>query len=184
MRRIAGRERLPRADMSADDVVDLVDLFDEIGVGVWLDGGWGIDALLGSQTRPHDDLDVVVELSDVDTLQRALAERGYVLVGGGAPMSFELTDDDGRQIDVHPVVFNGDGDGVYRTRNGENWLYPASGFAGVGSVLRRRVRCLTPEIQMLTHTGYELDSRHRSDVAALSRRFGIPTPYVNQGGNA
>lgn len=28
---------------------------------VWLDGGWGVDALLGRQTRPHDDMDIVIE---------------------------------------------------------------------------------------------------------------------------
>src|SRR5919201_6639891 len=27
---------------------------------VWLDRGWGLDALLGEQTRPHDDLDLAI----------------------------------------------------------------------------------------------------------------------------
>jgi hypothetical protein len=29
------------------DVVELRRLFAEYGVAVWLDGGWGVDALLG-----------------------------------------------------------------------------------------------------------------------------------------
>ncbi|MGH8515394.1 MAG: nucleotidyltransferase domain-containing protein [Gammaproteobacteria bacterium] len=28
-------------------------------------GGWGIDALLGAQTRPHKDLDLLIRLEDV-----------------------------------------------------------------------------------------------------------------------
>src|SRR5688572_32103528 len=111
--RIPGPEREPRTDMSSEDVVELVDCLEAVGIDVWLDGGWGVDALLGTQTRPHDDLDLVVPLHDVPALQDALSKRGYVLVGGGAPMSFELTDDEGRQVDVHPVVFDERGDGVY-----------------------------------------------------------------------
>jgi lincosamide nucleotidyltransferase A/C/D/E len=174
--RIAGREREPRADMTARDVVELVDDLEAAGVDVWLDGGWGVDALLGEQTRPHDDLDLVIPLEHVPKLEEALARRGYVLVGGGAPMSFELTDDAGRQVDVHPVVFIESGDGVYRMRNGDDWLYPASGFEGAGDVLGRRVRCLTPAVQVLCHAGYELDADDLHDLKALSERFGIPIP--------
>jgi len=28
---------------------------------VWLNGGWGVDALIGHQTRAHEDVDVVLE---------------------------------------------------------------------------------------------------------------------------
>jgi hypothetical protein len=31
------------------------------GLVVWLDGGWGIDALLGRETRTHADLDLVID---------------------------------------------------------------------------------------------------------------------------
>jgi lincosamide nucleotidyltransferase A/C/D/E len=172
----AGRGREPQTDMQAEEVVELVDCLERAGIAVWLDGGWGVDALVGEQTRDHDDLDLVARLDDVSALQDALARRGYALAGGEAPMSFELTDGVGRQVDVHPVAFTNAGDGVYRMRNGEDWIYPASGFEGVGRVLGRRVRCLTAEVQMLSHTGYEPGANHAHDVTALSRRFGIPAP--------
>ena len=41
--------------MRAEDVVELYALLLEQGVQVWVDGGWGIDALLTEQTRPHKD---------------------------------------------------------------------------------------------------------------------------------
>jgi lincosamide nucleotidyltransferase A/C/D/E len=169
----AGPEREPRRDMSAEEAAELVGLLEHAGVDVWLDGGWGVDALLGEQTRPHDDLDLVVPLEHVPALQEALARRGFRLAGGGAPMSVELTDAEGRQVDVHPVVFDECGGGVYRMRTGEDWVYPAEGFEGVGSVAGRRVRCLTPEVQVLCHAGYELDEDDRRDLRALADRFGV-----------
>jgi hypothetical protein len=43
--------------MTAEDALAPYDLFRSQGITVWLDGGWGVDALLGRQTRPHSDLD-------------------------------------------------------------------------------------------------------------------------------
>jgi lincosamide nucleotidyltransferase A/C/D/E len=158
--------------MEADEVVALVDLLEQAGIAVWLDGGWGVDALLRRQTRAHDDLDLVVELAHVPELRQLLAERGYLLLHGGAPKSFELVDDDGRQVDVHPVVFDERGDGIYRMETDENWAYPAAGFTGQGSVGGRDLRCLTPEVQALCHAGYDLDDDDRHDLAALRHAFG------------
>lgn len=47
--------------MSAADVVGFVKLLREYGIEPCLDGGWGVDALLGRQTRLHADLDIAVE---------------------------------------------------------------------------------------------------------------------------
>ncbi len=46
--------------MTIADVHGVLDLCDELGITVWMDGGWGVDALLGTQTRPHRDLDIVI----------------------------------------------------------------------------------------------------------------------------
>ena len=78
-------------------------------------------------------------------------------------------------MDVHPVEFDDAGDGVYRMEDGRDWSYPAHGFAGVGHVLDRRLRCLTPEVQVLCHAGYELGETDHHDLAALRERFGIST---------
>jgi lincosamide nucleotidyltransferase A/C/D/E len=100
-----------------------------------------------------------------------------VIGAGGAPLSFELVDDEGRQVDVHPASFGPDGAGVYRMANGADWTYPAHGFAGRGVVLGRAVPCLTPDVVMVNHTtGYALDEAHRRDVLALGERYGIPVP--------
>jgi hypothetical protein len=158
--------------MPAEEVVAIVDALESAGIAVWLDGGWGVDALLEEQTREHDDFDLVVGLDDVDRLREVLAERGYEMLGGGPPMSFELVDSDGRQVDVHPVTWEPNGDGLYRMRGGRTWPYPARGFEGRGRVAVREVRCLTPEVQLITHAGYELDEKDQADLKALRGRFG------------
>ena len=63
--------------MLADDVALVVTALAEAGVAAWLDGGWGVDALLGEQTREHDDLDLVMALADAAAALEALASVGY-----------------------------------------------------------------------------------------------------------
>jgi hypothetical protein len=43
--------------MTASDVEGFLDLTAVLGVRVWLDGGWAVDACLGEQSRRHEDLD-------------------------------------------------------------------------------------------------------------------------------
>jgi lincosamide nucleotidyltransferase A/C/D/E len=50
---------------------------DAQGIRIWLDGGWAVDACLGSQTRRHGDLDIVIEQRDVTLAVAALGDRGY-----------------------------------------------------------------------------------------------------------
>ncbi len=163
--------------MKAQDVVELVQLLERNEIKIWLDGGWGVDALFEEQTRPHKDLDLVAALSDVPRMQALLAERGFRLVEGSPPTRFVLADEQGRQIDIHPVTWDEHGNGIYRMENGEAWVYPASGFASSGSVLGKRVRCLTPEVQMfLCHAGYELSEKDFREMDALHQRFGVEYP--------
>ena len=63
--------------MTAADVLEILDRLDAAGIEWWIDGGWGVDALLGSQHRSHDDLDIVVALADMDSVVSTLEELGY-----------------------------------------------------------------------------------------------------------
>ena len=173
---LAGRGRSPCTEMTPDELVRLLDALDAAQVQVWVDGGWGIDALFGEQRRPHDDLDLVVEMKDVVTLQGVLNELGYTFQRRDAPLSFELVDPDGRQVDVHPVTFDERGDGIYQMDNGKTWAYPAEGLAGSGRIAGRHVRCLTPELQMRVHSGYELSEKDHEEIRALHKRFGVEPP--------
>lgn len=172
----AGRGRSPCTEMAAGELIRLLDALDAAEVPVWVDGGWGVDALFGEQRRQHDDLDLVVDMKDVSTLQRVLKQLDYTFQRRDAPLSFELVAPDGWQVDVHPVTFNERGDGLYEMDDGKTWTYPADGLAGRGEIGGRRVRCLTPELQMRVHSGYELSPKDLEEVRGLQERFGVDPP--------
>ena len=83
---------------------------------------------------------------------------------------------DGRQVDVHPVTLDERGDGVYQMDDGKTWTYPGEGLAGRGEIGGRPVRCLTPELQMRVHRGYELTAKDHDEFDALQERFGVDPP--------
>jgi hypothetical protein len=127
---LTGRGRAPQADMDADRVLDLLAHLQTHGITAWLDRGWAVDALLGHQRRPHDDLDLLVEIGEAARLPAALAEQGYALAQDCSTGRFELVDEAGHQVDVHPVRFTPESDGLYAMDSGEDWRFPAHGFAG------------------------------------------------------
>ena len=146
-------------------------------VRAWLDGGWGVDALLGEQTREHEDVDIVVELRCFDDVVDALIPLGFALREDHLPTRAVLRSADGRQVDVHPVTFDAGGTGRQQAASpdGGDALYPVDGF-GEGRVLDRIVPCLTPELQLLHHSGYAPRDRDRVDVARLAAKFGLIEP--------
>jgi lincosamide nucleotidyltransferase A/C/D/E len=163
--------------MGAERVLDLLAHLADREITVWLDGGWAIDALLGAQTRSHDDLDLVTRVEDNERIVAALEELGYTVAYDASPSCFVLVDAAGNQVDVHPAAVQANGDGVYQMENGSEWIFPAAGFAGRGRILGREVPCLTPEVVLTNHTtGYELDEAHERDVVALSERYDLPLP--------
>jgi lincosamide nucleotidyltransferase A/C/D/E len=172
----AYRGRKPSAPMDSTSLLAVVGVLEAEGISVWLDGGWGVDALLERQTREHDDLDVVVELADADRIIELLGDLGYRLVAGAPPKSFVMVDRRGRQVDLHPVTFDADGGGIYQMEDGNEWVYPAEGFTGRGSVDERLVRCLSPEVQVLVHTGYELTDKDYRELYLLRERFAVEPP--------
>ncbi len=161
--------------MRAEDVVQVIDALERSNVDVWVDGGWGVDAALGEQTREHDDLDMVVGVDDVPRLVVVLANLGYseIRTWPDSPEVFVLRVADDRRIDVHPVRFDENGDGVQKIEGGRKWAYPARGFSGNGIIGGRTMRCLTPEVQVLCHAGYELKDSDAHDMRALHERFGV-----------
>ena len=63
--------------MKAEIVIELLKFFAANGIETIVDGGWGVDALLGRQTRFHEDLDIAIPHKDVPKLRKLLAEKGF-----------------------------------------------------------------------------------------------------------
>jgi lincosamide nucleotidyltransferase A/C/D/E len=163
--------------MTAEALLELLRLLESAGIEVWLDGGWAVDAALGEPTRPHKDVDIIVRVPDLPILRETLGRRGFEARAGGTGSNFVLADGAGLEVDVHAIVFDREGNGVYRMENGSDWIFPAAGFSGWGVVQGLRVRCLTPEIQVLCHAhGYVPAEKDFDDMERLRARFGVELP--------
>ncbi len=158
--------------MKAEDVVELLQVMEQNGIDLVVDGGWGVDALLGHQTRPHDDLDIAIQNKDRPRLRELMSTRGYSELQNPkrTEFNFILIDTEGRKLDVHSYTFDSEGNLV------EGIAYPIGSLAGTGTINGYSVRCITPEWMVKFHTQYEPDDDDFRDVLALCTRFGIPLP--------
>src|SRR5712692_7175659 len=95
-----------KTEMTSSALVELLRVLEASAISVWLDGGWGVDALLGTQTRPHQDVDIFIRVSEVPRLVKALAPGGFQIDRGSPPDSFVLADGAGLEVDVHAFVFD------------------------------------------------------------------------------
>jgi hypothetical protein len=111
-----------------------------------------------------------------DKCEAALAPLGFILYKDELPASFVLRDPNDRRVDIHPVKFDEEGNAHQTALEGSVFTYPKDGFTGKGTINGREVVCLTPEVQILCHDGYELDAADIADMRLLSDHFGIPLP--------
>jgi lincosamide nucleotidyltransferase A/C/D/E len=163
--------------MTATDVIDIYSTLDGLGIQIWIDGGWGVDALLGSQTRPHKDLDIALEHQHLVRFERFLALRGYRRTKREIerPFNFVLADHGGREIDVHVISLDENGNGIYGPpENG--FMYPADSLTGTGTIGGYAVRCISPRWIVKFHSGYELTEKDYRDVSAICEKYGIAVP--------
>jgi lincosamide nucleotidyltransferase A/C/D/E len=158
--------------MAMADVIEIVQLFDQYHIDLYIDGGWGVDALLGEQTRVHADLDIAVEHRSASDIRALLEAKGFREIprNDSWECNFVLEDDQRRQIDVHSYTFDTAGNHVYGV------AYPFESLTGVGSIAGQSVKCISPEWLVKFHTGYQLDENDYHDVKMLCQRFGIEMP--------
>ncbi len=156
--------------MLAKDVTDIYRGLEALGIKVWIDGGWGVDALLGAQSRPHKDLDIAIEWKNVPKLREYLQGKGYRQVRQESQWNFVLADDQGHEIDVHAFVYDDEGNVI------EGIRYPAASLTGSGIIEGQRVHCISPEYLVKFHSGYPLTDKDYADVSALCTKFGIDLP--------
>lgn len=161
--------------MPAEKVTELYRLFEDNAIEIWLDGGWGVDALLEEQTREHADLDIVVQRKDVAKMRSLLEERGYTDIDRDDTGERNFVLGDGTyEIDVHAITIDENGVGLYNSEKNEH--FSAGSLNGVGTINGLKVRCIAPEWTVQFHTGYELSNADRHDVRAICDKFGVPLP--------
>ena len=164
--------------MTAVDVVNFLDRMENLGIKIWVVGGWGVDALLGVQTRPHDDLDIVIQRQDTEKACKFLEDNGYNNVPrpDTSDWNFVMGDGSGREIDFHVIVFDSNGNGLYGAEGKEIIFPPAGCLCDDGMINGHKVSCLTPEFTVKDHIGYHLRDKDYQDIKLLCEKFGIALP--------
>lgn len=163
--------------MPGKRAVEILRAFDTAGTWYAVDGGWGVDALLGEQTREHGDLDLAVPLDEIDQVLRLLADLGFGLTLDERPKRLMVRHRDGAEVDLHPLRFDEKGDGwqIGAGANGGDAAYPP-GEMTKGTIAGKSVRCLGAELQLRHHAGYDPGGVDRHDVGKLVERFGLEAP--------
>lgn len=158
--------------MDANEAISIYKLLEENGVSITIDGGWGIDALIGKQTRNHADLDIALEHKYVPALRKVLEQRGYSDTHrmDSKEFNFVLADDKGHEIDVHSYTFDAKGNNIYGI------AYPIESLTGKGQLNGFEVRCITLEYVIQFHENYEPDEEDLQDIKALIEKFNIKPP--------
>jgi lincosamide nucleotidyltransferase A/C/D/E len=140
-----------------------------VGLRWWIGGGWGVDALVGKQTRVHRDLDLALDVTDA-TPQLALSSLSalrYRVETDWLPSRVELTASSARWVDLHPLTFDAGGTGWQANVDGlPPFRYPPDAFSN-GSIAGCAVSCLSVAQQLLFHSGYPPRRQDLADVALL-----------------
>lgn len=170
-------------DMSIDAVLQLVGATADVGVPCHLVGGWGVDALIGRQTRLHDDLDLAYEATPGagKLVESALSRWGYRRVSleavphGLFPVWILLSDGCGRSVDLLPMLPFDPAVPVEKPDQAGHLALPrierdnfVVGRLG-GRSARMTVSCLGTELQLASRERYEQRRCDALDIARLLR---------------
>lgn len=128
------------------------------GVEIALMGGWGADALVGEQLRPHHDLDLIVNRDHLDKALMALSAIGFVeWFRDGSPAPFgDLQVESAvvvrnpamRVVDLHSMRFDAPGPDLAE-----------------GTIGGRRVACVSAELQI------QANAKSRARSRRVKRRY-------------
>lgn len=138
------------------------------GVETVVMGGWGIDALVGEQQRPHRDLDLILDQGNLEKALAVLSSLGFAeWFRNPTPVPFVehgkqgdvvvMRDTAMRVVDLHPMCLKALGTSV-----------------ATGSIDGREVNCVSASLQVEAHTGNRIRSRrerqrHESNLRTARR---------------
>jgi lincosamide nucleotidyltransferase A/C/D/E len=152
--------------------------FVEGGVACWVMGGWGVDALLGRETRTHHDLDLLISVDDLGRLRRVLIERRFTrkliwenesrwidVDGSQHPTAFVEVDSQGRELDIHVVRLVPAAAPILLCD--VPWQFTDVSLGAIGTLAGSTVACVSADTQIQMHSGYDLPEEQVQDVQLL-----------------
>ncbi|MDA8292339.1 MAG: hypothetical protein M0Z33_11775 [Actinomycetota bacterium] len=164
-----------RGEVTPGELLAVVDALRAGGVDLWLAGGWGVDALLGRQTRRHDDMDIVVDDFDerAPVAAAILARLGFETTRRDRfplwmPDRWQMRDGSLRTVDLVSVDWSRMLAALERDGEpGPDELPPQTVASAAGTVAGRPVPCLSARVQLLFHSQFEPRAVQRHDLELL-----------------
>ena len=153
--------------MSAQNVVDILDLLERAEVSTCVAGGWGVDALVGRATRSHADLDLLIPEWASARARQSLAAAGFDVTLDEQPTRFEMTHPRLGVVDLHPIGVGADGNARLELPDGSAWVYGQGALDARGTVGSRPCRCVSAREQLRLHHGYDLRDIDHADIGLL-----------------
>ncbi len=153
--------------MTGDAVLRLVRYLTSRSIDLWIGGGWGIDALVGSQSRDHQDLDISIRAEDEPAVMTLLLDQGFTIVTDWRPTRVALVHPEFGEVDVHPIHFEPDGSAWLPDLDGGRFVYPPTAFT-TGRIDDVPVPCISADLQLTFHLGYEPGAKDRADMNTLA----------------
>lgn len=155
------------AGMDLAAVLTVVDALDSAGVRFWVGGGWGVDVLVGRQTREHRDLDISIDHHARERTVTTLAGLGYTLETDQFPSRAEFAAPGVGWVDVHPVELDDHGGGRQHDLVGGWFDYPPGCFT-TATIDGHTLPCLTVAQQLEFHSFYQPRDVDHHDIALLT----------------
>jgi len=146
------------------------------GLTFWVAGGWGLDVLVGCETRRHGDIDIVIDsyaenLATFDTVVRALGYRHTLTRGGTTWFPDASVYEDRRGFQLEALGINWELLRAARALVGDTTAVSTDPDLDLRSLVDRCtsegriggtvIPALSLEAQRLFHSGYE---KRREDV--------------------
>ena len=166
--------------MTKKTAVELLKAAENLDITVWIGGGFGVDALIGEETRPHNDIDVYIDIKNADSFINMLKSKGYseVEMEYTTPSHTVWENPVNHIVDLHLIGFKEeDPDSLYF----QEWTFPISLLDGNGTIGGHPVNCFTAEAQLLFHQGYKPLEKDIHNVKVLCKTFGLEVPEDYKG---
>lgn len=158
---------MKKETVTKTDLFELLDIFEELEIAYWVEGGWGVDILTGKQNRVHRDLDIDFDAAKTELLLAELSKRGFIVEIDLLPVRMELWHSELGYLDIHPLLFQANGGAKQANPEGGFFEFSAEWYTRV-SFEGREIPCYSKEAQQLFHSGYELRDIDHTDLENLA----------------
>lgn len=156
--------------VSKESFLMIIDLLTDLDIRYWVEGGWGIDVLIGKQTREHQDVDIDFDATHEKELLKKLSEIGYQITIDQRPTRVELYHPNYGNIDIHPFEISESGS-VKQANPEGGWFELASDWFTKSSYEGRMIPCVSIEGQRIFHSGYDLRAVDHADLSNLNAAY-------------